>query len=136
MDSRLTDEWIAELTRRKWTHFYFPNRDQPEVMASVVWHDGYVDVVQLFAEADAFAFRAPMEQHSNPFRPAAVVWHYGGDPAWTIRAILALAEPGDSDAPVTPMGPPPMCRTLPEIAERFSGQVVRPPSHSRWQGPR
>jgi len=134
MDSRDTDAWIAELTKRKWTHFYFPNRDAPVAMASVFWHCGYVDVIQLFAEADAFAYRAPMELGANPFRPAAVMWHYGGVPIWTIRATLALSEPESPYAPTTLMTPPPMCRALPDIIERIPGQAIRPPSHPTRAG--
>ena len=128
MDSALQDEWIAELTRRGWKHFYVPNREQPRALASTFWHPaGLVDVVQIFADADGFAYRAPVPVNGDPFRPAAVVWTYGGDVVWTIRAILALPAPGEIDAPTQLVPPPPMCRVLPDLVSRTRGITVRPP---------
>jgi hypothetical protein len=128
MGSGLEDEWIAELSRRRWTHFYFPNREQPRALAGVFWHTpNLVDVVQIFPDADAFAYRAPIPPNGDPFKPTAVVWTYGGGVIWTIRAVLALPGPGEIDAPTQLMPPPPMCRVLPELAGRTRGFVIRPP---------
>jgi hypothetical protein len=135
MDSREQDEWIAELTRRKWTHFYFPNRDTPVAMASTFWHAGYVDVAQLFPEADAFAYRAPVADRGNPFTPAAVVWHYGAEPVWAIRAVLTLPEPGSYDAPTLPMTPLRCVACFPNLRRRTAPTwfVHRQVGH-HWHG--
>jgi hypothetical protein len=135
MDSREQDAWIAELPQRGWTLHYFPNRESPQAMAATYWHDGYVDVVQLFPEADAFAYRAPMDHRSNPFTPTVVVWTYGSSAVWTIRAALALPLPGDLDAPTMPHRPPPMWRILPDIIQRVQNSAVRPPTQPPQRSP-
>ncbi|WNV90347.1 hypothetical protein [Umezawaea sp. Da 62-37] len=136
LDTREVDEWIAEMTRQGWTHHYFPDREAPIAMASTFWHAGYVDVIQLFDHADAFAYRAPMEQWSgsgaDPFKPAAVVWLYGGNPIWTIRATLGLPLPGSAQAPTMPEPPPPMCEVLPGIATKVRAVVIRPNTPSGY----
>ncbi|MEO6089250.1 MAG: hypothetical protein ABIQ18_39675 [Umezawaea sp.] len=130
LDSRDVDAWIGLLTNKGWTHYYLPNREAPIAVASTFWHAGYVDVIQLFDRADAFAYRAPMERWAGPglheFSPAAVVWTYGGDPNWTIRMAITLPPPGDRQAPTTPEPPPPMCRVFPEMAAKVRGVVIRP----------
>lgn len=135
MGSRDLDEWIGELTRRGWTHLYVPDRAQPLAMASTYWYSGYVDVIQLFPEEDAFAYRAPCEPRQNPYTPASVVWQYGGTAVWTVRAMLALPEPGSAYAPKDPMPAPPMARTLPSILGRVRRSVIRPPATPPEQRP-
>jgi hypothetical protein len=125
MDSRVLDDWLVELTRRKWTHFYWPGTDEPNAMASVFRWDGYADVVALFPEQDAYAYRAPVTEHADPFNPAFVLWVYGGDPVWTIRGLLALSPPGSPHAPVVPMTAPPVCWVLPSVISKSRGVVMR-----------
>jgi hypothetical protein len=126
MDSTLLDEWLDELRRRRWTHHYFPNREAPKVHASLYRWDHVVDVVALFTDADALAYRAPMSPDHDPFRPPIVTWVFAGEPIWAIRAVLALPEPGADGEPSHAQPAPPLCATLAELATR--NRVIRPPA--------
>jgi hypothetical protein len=127
MDSNLLDEWLAELRRRRWTHHYFPNRQAPQVHASLFqYNGGIVDVVAIFDSGTALAYRAPVPRGGDPFDPLQVSWLFAGQPIWAIRGALALPEPGADGEPFFLQPPPPLVRGLAELAGR--NRVVRPPT--------
>jgi hypothetical protein len=123
---REVDHWLDELRRQRWTMVYLPNREDPQVVTAVLRWPDCVDVVALFSDADALAFRAPADPRDDPFRPTSTTWVYAGVPVWTIRAALALPEPGTPGEPRFEQAPPPLVRGLAELAGR--NRVVRPPS--------
>lgn len=125
-DNRELEHWLAELRRQRWTHVYLPDRDNPQVVTSIRrWQDG-VDVIALFNPQDALAYRAAMDLRDDPFNPHLVTWVYAGLPVWTIRAALALPEPGHPGEPRVEQEPPPLVSALAELAGRHN-RTVRPP---------
>jgi hypothetical protein len=76
-----------------------------------------VDVVILFDEERASAFRTAIGPGMDVFAPEWVSWWYQAKPVWTLRAMIALPTPGHPDEPKQ-LGPPPPECTLPEDARR------------------
>jgi hypothetical protein len=120
------DHWLAELRRRRWLMIYLPSRENPQVVASVLRHPACVDVIALFGETEALAYRSPAGPGDDPLRPRLLTWVYAGAPTWTIRAALALPEPGARGEPVQPQAPPPLCQALARLAG--PNRTIRPPN--------
>lgn len=119
------DRWLEELRRQRWTMIYLPNREDPQVVTAIRRWPGCVDVVALFSDTDALAFRAPADPRDDPFRPTSTTWVYAGVPVWTIRAALALPEPGTPGEPYFMQPPLPLVRALGELAGQ--NRAIRPP---------
>lgn len=126
LNSRDVDPYLANLTERGWWHYYFPNRENPTAIASVFTYSTCVDVIQVFSEHDAFAYRAEIPTSGNVFAPDVVWWTYGGDPVWTYRNAMTLPDPDDPTWPRVKLPAPPMCRVLANIAANTGRYVVRP----------
>jgi hypothetical protein len=123
----LLDEWLTELRRRPWTHVYIPNREDVRVHVSLLhWGNRcVVDVIAIFDDCTALAYRAPLVQSGHPFEPPHVTWVFAGEPVWAIRAALALPEPGAAGEPVHPQPPPPLVQGLAQLAG--PNRVIRSP---------
>jgi hypothetical protein len=104
------DELLDRMGRQRFLSYAFrPDRDGPEVAAFVhYWAGGTADVAIVFDEARASAFRTA-GSGADVFAPELVSWWYASKPVWTLRALLALPEPGHPDEPVELMHPPPEC---------------------------
>lgn len=107
---RELDDLLEQLGKVGFLWWHFPAAaDRPEVLAGVYQYphaettDGTCDVVVLHHDELAHAYRAPAGPLDEVFRPAQVWWWYGGPPDQTIRALLALPQPGVPGAPGTLM---------------------------------
>ncbi|GAA4857112.1 MULTISPECIES: hypothetical protein [Saccharopolyspora] len=103
------DELLTELRRRRWVLYVFGPRRAPEVVAATFHWTTCADVVLLRAEDDASAYRAPITPSTDVFAPDLVSWQYRAPAAWTLRAVLTLAPPGEPDAPLAVLRPEPGC---------------------------
>lgn len=72
-----------------------------------------VDVVVLFDEDRASAFRTVIGPGDDVFAPELVSWSYVASPVWTLRAMIALPAPGHPAEP-SAVGPPPADCVLPK----------------------
>jgi hypothetical protein len=88
-------------------HMFRPDRHGPDAIAGVFGHDRCVDVFVLTGGEHAHAYRSPTGPRDDIFAPGQVFWWYSGNPVWTLRAVLALPEPGDHGAPDTLVTVPP-----------------------------
>ena len=86
-------------------HAFHVDQHGPDILAAVRTYDGLADVLILFDEHTACAYRTPTEG-VDVFNPERVYWWYGTHPVHTMRALLTLAPPGHPDAPVTLAGAP------------------------------
>jgi hypothetical protein len=100
----MTDELAAlvELIGKRgfMLHSFQGDRHGPDVLAAVCDHGGAVDVVIIFDEHRACAYRSPTAPGTDIFEPSQVFWSYASSSIWTLRALLTLAPPGHPDAPV------------------------------------
>ncbi|MPZ83107.1 MAG: hypothetical protein GEV28_23025 [Actinophytocola sp.] len=88
-------------------HMFRMDRHGPELLAGVYqWRD-CADVVVLFDDQHAHAYRIPTDENTDVFTPTHVYWWYGANPVWTMRALLTLPAPGHPDAPDTLTPAPP-----------------------------
>lgn len=101
-------ELIDQLGRR---HYLFQafrtNRDGPEVLSAVRNSGGVADVLIMFSEDRAVAYRVPIGSKVDVYAPRRVLWWYSHTAVWTLRALLTLAPPGHPDAPDTLLSSPP-----------------------------
>lgn len=88
-------------------HAFQVDRHGPEVLAAVHDFGGCADVVILFDEERACAYRTPTGPAVDLFAPTQVYWSYASGPVWTLRALVTLAPPGHPDAPSGLTGAPP-----------------------------
>jgi len=99
----MTDELAAliELIGKSgfMVHAFRGDRHGPEGLAAVRDLGGCVDVMILFDEDRACAYRAPRAPGVDPFAPSQVYWSYASSSVWTLRALLTLAAPGHPEAP-------------------------------------
>ena len=105
------DALLDQLGRRRYLmHAFRSDHDGPEIVAGIHrWDGGCVDVVILFNEDRATAYRVPAAPGADPFSPTRVLWWYAASPVWTLRALLALDPPGHPDAPAVLTDAPPGC---------------------------
>ncbi|HEV8559038.1 MAG TPA: hypothetical protein VGR06_21915 [Actinophytocola sp.] len=110
MTSTELDALLSRIGRQRFlAHAFRPDRNGPDVLAFVrYWAGGTADVVIVFDEARASAFRTA-GSGADVFAPELVSWWYLNNPVWTLRALMALPEPGHPDEPVEIMRPPPGC---------------------------
>ena len=80
-------------------HAFQVDRYGPEVLAAVHDFGGCADVVILFDEERACAYRTPTGTGIDTFAPTHVYWSYASSPVWTLRALVTLPPPGHPDAP-------------------------------------
>src|SRR2546423_2308710 len=105
-------------------HSFQGDRHGPDVLAAVRDYGGIADVVILFDEDRAFAYRTPSGPGVDIFGPEKVFWSYASSSIWTLRALLTLAPPGHPDAPteLTPaqrgLGIPPEWRERVRLRKR------------------
>ncbi|HET9141104.1 hypothetical protein [Actinophytocola sp.] len=79
--------------------FEHDDRHGPATVAAVLNWGGTADVVVLFDQDRAAAWRCPTGPGVDVFAPVQVYWSYAACPVWTLRALLTLAPPGHPDAP-------------------------------------
>jgi hypothetical protein len=108
------DELLGRIGRQRFlAHAFRSDHNGPDALAFVHrWPDGTADVVILFDGERASAFRTA-GTGADVFAPELVSWWYASKPVWTLRALIALPEPGHPDEPVELRRPPPEC-ILPE----------------------
>ena len=83
---------------------------RPNVLGFVrVWSNGVADVVVIFDEAAACAWRTATRQDGDVFAPDLVSWSYAHTPVWTLRAMLSMPPPGHPGEPVVLMSLPAGC---------------------------
>lgn len=94
---------LAELGRAGFDmdNYVLDRPGHPTVVAGVLnHHDGdCADVIILYAEGLAYAFRAPVGDSRDVLAPAEVFWDCPGKAVRAIRAVLALPTPSAEDAP-------------------------------------
>jgi len=102
------DMLLGRLSRRR---FQFqalrPDPHGPEVLTAVRKWENYTDVMIMFSEEYALAYRAPISPEADVFSPEWVLWWYAHKAVWTLRALFTLAPPGHPDAPSTLTPAPP-----------------------------
>lgn len=79
----------------------------PDVLAAVYQWETCADVVVLFDDQHAHAYRMPTGEGTDVFSPTHIYWWYGANPVWTLRVLLTLPEPGQPYAPDTLVPAPP-----------------------------
>lgn len=82
-------------------HMFRSDRHGPDVVAAVYQWEGCADVLVLFDDQRAHAYRTPTGENTDVFAPTHVHWWYGASAVWTLRALLTLPHPGHPDAPGT-----------------------------------
>jgi hypothetical protein len=88
-------------------HAFHVDQYGPDILAAVYNHrSGLADVLILFDEHTACAYRTPTGEGIDVFDPERVYWWYGTHPVHTLRALLTLAPPGHPDAPAILAGAP------------------------------
>ncbi|HEU5473846.1 MAG TPA: hypothetical protein VFV67_24640 [Actinophytocola sp.] len=89
-------------------HAFQVDRQGPDLLAATRQYVECADVVTLFDQTRAVAWRCPTGPAVDVFAPAQVYWSYASSPVWTLRALLTLAPPGHPEAPrdlaATPSG--------------------------------
>jgi hypothetical protein len=99
----MTDELAALITligkSGFMLHSFQGDRHGPDVLAAVRDYGGVADVVILFDEKHACAYRTPSAQGMDVFDPGQVFWSYASSSVWTLRALITLAPPGHPEAP-------------------------------------
>lgn len=85
-------------------HMFRVDQHGPEVLAGVYHWRGCADVVVLSGEQSAHAYRSPADATTDVFAPRHVLWWYGNNPVWTLRALLTIPPPDHPDA-LTPAPP-------------------------------
>lgn len=88
-------------------HLFRPDHHGPEVLAGVFQWATCADVVVLSDATHAHAYRVPIGESTDVFAPTRVLWWYGPNPVWTLRALLTLLPPEHLEAPRTLMAAPP-----------------------------
>jgi hypothetical protein len=96
-----TYQAFAALRQAGFTAYCCGDRRMPHVLvASYVWEEGYVDVVNMRGADRVTAARLPTDGQ-DIFAPAWVIWHYMGALGPAVAALLRLPRPGHRDAPTT-----------------------------------
>jgi hypothetical protein len=100
----------------------------PEVLAAVLDHGGAADVVLLFGEDHAVAYRTPSGPGTDLFTVTRVHWSYAAPATWTLRALLTLPPPWHPDAPQELTDAPPGVG-LPQVWRARVRLFKRRPDH-------
>ena len=102
------DELLDRLgSQRFMQHAFRVDHHGPDILAFVgKWDGGTADVVILFDENIACAYRTATGSGVDVFAPELVSWWYSSSPVWTLRALISLPQPGHPDEPNQLMAPP------------------------------
>lgn len=111
------DALLTELRRRRWNLHIFGPTDAPHIVGAVLQWETCADVVILRGEHDASAYRLPTFADTDVFAPELVSWQYHACAAWTLRAVLTIASPGQPGAPMAIERAAPRC-TVPTQERR------------------
>lgn len=128
MHSSEIDYLLAELRRQSWGVWVFGPKSGPDIVAVVRRWPTCADVVILRGEDgehDATAYRTATMPGADPLMPELVSWQYHSSAAWTLRAVLALPEPGHAQAPIAVLRPDPLCFLTTDLGRPIR---YRPPS--------
>lgn len=117
------DALLTELRRRRWNLHIFGPQDAPHIVGAVLRWRTCADVVILRGEDDASAYRLPTFDDTDVFEPLLVSWQYHAGAAWTLRAVLTIAAPGQPGAPLAVERAAPGC-TVPSETRR--SMTLRP----------
>jgi hypothetical protein len=100
------DALLGVLGRLDFTfHLFGADRNVVDALAGVRSHGAWADVVILFDEDRAVAYRVPTGPGRDVFDPTDVFWWYGVNPADTLRALIAQpAAPADLEPFGAPAG--------------------------------
>jgi hypothetical protein len=102
------DVLLERLGKRGYLFHAFRNDQHgPEVLAAVLDVGGTADVLILFDEDHAVAYRTPTGPGVDTFAPTHIYWWYASSAVWTLRAVLTLAPPGHPDAAGVLLDAPP-----------------------------
>lgn len=95
------DELLIRLVRQRFTQYAFRvDHHGPDILAYVHdWGRGTADVVILFDERLACAYRTATGPDIDVFAPELVSWWYSSSPIWTLRVVISLPQPGHPDEP-------------------------------------
>lgn len=121
------DELLTELRLRRWTLFRWGEADDPALVAAVFKWNSSADVIILRRNRTATGYRVPTRDDTEILAPRIVSFQYHGPPLWTLRAILALTEPGPGDTYAEM--PHRDCRIPAGLPKPV---VIRPLGASRW----
>jgi hypothetical protein len=121
------DELLIELGRQGFIcHEMRLDHVGPDVVGFVrSWAGGVVDVVILFDEQKACAWRTASGPGVDVFAPDLVSWWYEQCPVWTLRAVLSMPPPGHPDEPCLLTELPPGC-ALPKAGRKDLRVRMRP----------
>ncbi|RKT85583.1 hypothetical protein SAMN05421805_11816 [Saccharopolyspora antimicrobica] len=140
MSSSEIDLLLTELGSNEWTVWVFGPKHGPGIVAAVHRWQTCADVVILRGETgdnDATAFRTPTMLGSDPFVPVLVSWQYHSSAVWTLRAVLALPEPGHPDAPIAVLRPDRLCFLPDDLGRPVTirpSQLIGPSQPRRLEG--
>ncbi|MGH3756180.1 hypothetical protein [Actinophytocola sp.] len=103
------NELLEQLGKRGYLwHGYRIDRHGPDVNGFVCRWDNCADVlVMTSADDGVHAYRTPTSATTDVFVPTHVLWWYGHNPVWTLRALLTLPPPDHQDAPSVLVPAPP-----------------------------
>lgn len=88
-------------------HMFRGDQHGPDVLAAVYQWESCADVLVLFDDQRAHAYRTPMGAGIDVFSPSHIHWWYGGCAVWTLRALLTLPGPGNPSTMDTLVPAPP-----------------------------
>lgn len=128
-DDRAFDFLVEKLGKQRFTnHEMALARDgRPNILGFVRnWSNGIADVVVIFNETTACAWRTTDGYDGDVFAPDTVTWSYAYTPVWTLRAVLSMPPSGHPNEPLQPMPLPAGCK-IPETARR--NQRIRMRQH-------
>lgn len=101
------DELLDRLGRQRFmAHAFRVDHHGPDILALVHDWGWTADVVILFDEAVACAYRTASGPGVDVFAPELVAWWYSSSLVWTLRAMIALPQPGHPAAPNQLLAPP------------------------------
>ena len=101
------DELLIRLGKQRFVrHSFRVDHHGPDIVAFVHKWDDTADVVILFDERIACAYRTAIGPGVDVFAPTLVSWWYSSSPVWTLRAMISLPQPGHPDEPNQLLAPP------------------------------
>lgn len=118
---------LAKLREQHWTQNKWGRAPAPSLLAHWRQVGGCVDIALMFSEDDATAWRTPIRQGSDPWRPDLVWWWYVSSALYVHRAVLSLPEPGTRGAPHDVLTPHHLCR----LPDNLPAPVITRPLGTR-----
>ena len=112
------DALMAQMGRQRYVlHKFMVDQHGPLVLAAVHDWGEQADVLIVWDENTACAYRTPSGTGVDVFAPREVCWFYTAGPVWTLRNLLELPQPTHPDAPRA-LTEPPAGYALPEADRR------------------